>query len=480
MKNHLTLKIFSVLVIALTSETSSATPEALTFQGRLVNSGVPVEGSSVQLTLAIKSPGVNECLLFEEVHTLNMANSDGLFTVKIGGGVRTGSDKGLSLTNVFSNMGVAMSGLSCTGGATSYTSTSTDSRNVYVSFNDGGTNVAFSSPYVVQSVPYALEAQKLAGKSASDFLQTIASLEATPGTTKARANRILDTDYNILDALLNGASPKYMTSSATEGASLPVLTTQPTLSAGKIWYEGGAIKYYDATSSSVKSLGGGGGSGTVTNITAGAGLSGGPITTSGTLSLAPVINPDKISMYNYTGGDHNQIELSTENGVNNATQRGIYANLDWGGGANGGSNLYGAEMSLDVYPSGTLNSAVGFASSINSSSGATANAYGFKTSVVNSATITNAYGLHIGSVQGTNRWSIYASDNAAPSYFAGNVGVGTATPQSALHVSGYLQLDLTSGAPPATDCSSARRGRMKVDSAAGVIYVCVDAGWVQR
>jgi hypothetical protein len=46
---------------------------------------------------------------------------------------------------------------------------------------------------------------------------------------------------------------------------------------------------------------------------------------------------------------------------------------------------------------------------------------------------------------------------------------------------GYAQLALTSGAPPANDCDdSSERGRMKVDSAAGSLYICVDSGWVAK
>lgn len=45
----------------------------------------------------------------------------------------------------------------------------------------------------------------------------------------------------------------------------------------------------------------------------------------------------------------------------------------------------------------------------------------------------------------------------------------------------YLQLALTSGSPPSSDCNSASEwGRMKVDAGAGVIYVCVASGWVTR
>jgi hypothetical protein len=63
----------------------------------------------------------------------------------------------------------------------------------------------------------------------------------------------------------------------------------------------------------------------------------------------------------------------------------------------------------------------------------------------------------------------------------GNVGIGTTTPQSALQVNGYTQLALTSGSPPAVDCNEAtERGRMKVDSTAGSLYICVASGWVAK
>jgi len=63
----------------------------------------------------------------------------------------------------------------------------------------------------------------------------------------------------------------------------------------------------------------------------------------------------------------------------------------------------------------------------------------------------------------------------------GDVGIGTTTPQSSLQISGYIQLDLTSGAPPAADCDElSERGRMKVDNAAGSIFVCVDSGWIAK
>ena len=64
----------------------------------------------------------------------------------------------------------------------------------------------------------------------------------------------------------------------------------------------------------------------------------------------------------------------------------------------------------------------------------------------------------------------------------GNVGIGTDTPQSALQVSGYLQVDLTSGTPPAGDCdAAAEAGRTKFDDTSDTVYICSGAsGWISK
>jgi len=60
----------------------------------------------------------------------------------------------------------------------------------------------------------------------------------------------------------------------------------------------------------------------------------------------------------------------------------------------------------------------------------------------------------------------------------GNVGIGTETPQSTLQVNGYVQLALTDGAPPVTDCDEpSEYGRMLVDPYQSCMYICVADGW---
>jgi hypothetical protein len=65
----------------------------------------------------------------------------------------------------------------------------------------------------------------------------------------------------------------------------------------------------------------------------------------------------------------------------------------------------------------------------------------------------------------------------------GNVGIGTAAPQSALHVPDgkYAQFeDFNAGAPPAGDCDAdAERGRQSIDTTNFRLYICMGAtrGW---
>lgn len=90
------------------------------------------------------------------------------------------------------------------------------------------------------------------------------------------------------------------------------------------------------------------------------------------------------------------------------------------------------------------------------------------------------YGVYVEAQDaGATSYALYTEPSDV--YLGGPVGVGTSTPASALQVRGYTQLDVTAGRPPAADCDAAsERGRMKVDAAASLLYVCMNTGWVGK
>lgn len=121
------------------------------------------------------------------------------------------------------------------------------------------------------------------------------------------------------------------------------------------------------------------------------------------------------------------------------------------------TNQYGSKSTSNLQGAGSIASSYGAHNQTKNSGagGNIANGYGTYSSVENASTlgtdtitnafagffevlrtsvgaITNAYGVYIGNIQGTNKWSLYASDATAPSYFAGSVGVGTAAPSANL------------------------------------------------
>jgi hypothetical protein len=84
MKSFLFLSIFLIRAIA------SANNPGVSYQGRIFKpDGNPLEGSSVQFRMQVRSPGSENCLLYEEIQTLNMAASSGVFSITLNDGSGT-------------------------------------------------------------------------------------------------------------------------------------------------------------------------------------------------------------------------------------------------------------------------------------------------------------------------------------------------------------------------------------------------------
>ncbi|MEK2646309.1 beta strand repeat-containing protein [Bdellovibrio sp. BCCA] len=231
-----------IILIFAMSGMAQASPTSLTYQGRILKTdGTPLEYANVSFLFQILDPS-GDCLIYQEqVNNVNMANSKGVFDVAIGkGSMQFPTGGGFTILDAFNNSktftcgtcSVAGGSYTCTDGATTYTSVMSDERKLRVSFYDGASWKTISTDNSIRSVPFsafAQSAQKLGNNVPSDFLTKV-------GLPNCGANTFLS---------WNSATGT-MTCAGVSGAS----------------------------------------GGTVTNIATGTGLTGGPITTTGTIQLA--------------------------------------------------------------------------------------------------------------------------------------------------------------------------------------------------
>lgn len=107
--------------------------------------------------------------------------------------------------------------------------------------------------------------------------------------------------------------------------------------------------------------------------------------------------------------------------------------------------------------------------------------------IIHYADIGNSFGTRL-ALQTNNAFAAMTPNPGIKIYENNVVTVGIAgdptdPPGSSgdLIVGGYTKLATVVGAPPAVDCDEvSERGRMKVDSAAGLLWICTDASWISK
>jgi hypothetical protein len=273
---------FSIFLSFFISVSAFATTQSgITYQGRILDpAGAPVTDSAVQFKLQIRTPDASNCLMYEEVQTIDMSANDGAFAITIndGSGIRTDSS-GYTIDNIFANRSSYTFAAAVCTGSTTFIPNTGDGRRLQVYFKS--TTMTVWEPIPAQNlnfIPQAIEAKQVGGYQPGDLLR----VDKTPAQTVAAFTY---SDYTNLVALLAGTSTQYLSTSTTQGAALPAYASNPAApTSGSLWYDSTLkqVKYFDGTG--IQTFGVGGGS--VSAIFTGAGLTGGPITASGTISIA--------------------------------------------------------------------------------------------------------------------------------------------------------------------------------------------------
>lgn len=275
----------SASLILFTQASSAQVPSSFVYQGQILKNGsTPLEANPVTFRVQILSQ-VNECVLYEEQHSINMLGSEGVFSLNIGVGIRAGADfeDTSSLENIFRN-NQNITGITTCAVGNSYNAVSGHTRKMRISYNDGSGFVTLAQDFHMQATPFSWYANSLQGLTPTNFVQVNPSQNLTQSNLETLFG---GTNYTGLLALLAGTSPLYM-AQGTNGANLPSFATNPPApAAGAMWFDSttNQVKFFDGSTAQVMG-GGGAGTGTVTSVATGSGLTGGPITSTGTISIA--------------------------------------------------------------------------------------------------------------------------------------------------------------------------------------------------
>lgn len=200
--------IFAFLFLAL-AEASTG----ISYHGRLMlPSGESVK-TLTQFRIQIRTPGNENCLMYEETTSRDLSLTDGVFSITIADGTGSRTDTlGLGLDAIFANRSKFVFTENCAI-VSDYTPNFADGRRLQVSFNDG--TFAGWEDLPVQNIgfsPISIESLQVGGFKASHLLR-VADGAGVPQNVAA----LTPAYFNELVALAAGTSTVYAKAGVVSG-----------------------------------------------------------------------------------------------------------------------------------------------------------------------------------------------------------------------------------------------------------------------
>jgi len=190
----------------------------ITYQGRLLKpDGSPVTSSNVQFKMQIRTPGGEDCLLYEETQTIDLSATSGVFAVSVGDGTGTRTDAHAADWNLFEALSnrkdFSFSSSECTG-VNTYAPNPADNRRFRVFF-DLGSGWESLPTQTINYIPMSIESYAVGGFPSKSLFRVEDS--GVIGDVAA----LTTSQYNSLVSLANGSSAVYEKSGELGGSAIP-------------------------------------------------------------------------------------------------------------------------------------------------------------------------------------------------------------------------------------------------------------------
>ncbi len=211
---NLKLHLWALSMLISASAFANPVNYGFTYEGRLYSTGgTPNNTNSAAFRIQVLNPTAN-CVLYEESQTglnLSTLGLEGIFSLRVGTAVgsaqRTGNDPGHNMLTVFNNASSIGVTAGCPAG---FTPAAGDHRLLRVFVNDGGGEEQLTPDQVLTSVPMALVAGSLQGRTPNDFIQVNTT---TAQVSQANLENIFSAiNYPVLSNLISGTSNLYVRS----------------------------------------------------------------------------------------------------------------------------------------------------------------------------------------------------------------------------------------------------------------------------